>query len=126
MRRRTVIAFLLAPGLTPAVVLVYGMMRGFPFRESVIIAAIYAAFTYAAALVLGIPLHVQLDRSGGGGWWHYALGGIAAGLTVLAGFALIPPGFGWNARVVALFALIGGSSAVLFWAIAVYPWRWPR
>ena len=91
MKARTLIAFLVAPALLPASVLVLAAAID-PSRESIRVGAAYAAllsvFTYGTTVSVGIPLLHWFRRRGWSEIHHYAVAGAVLGMLPLAFMAL--------------------------------------
>ena len=73
-----------------------------------------AWFAYPVALVVGLPLHAVMWRTGLDRAWHYTVaGGLVGGLSALAvGFTL--SGVGASG-----FAVIGATIGAAFWTIVM-------
>lgn len=117
MEKRTLLAFALAPALVPGCIIILMLFQR--FHAVLPVAGIYAAFTYGATLVFGIPMHLFLSRRSWNAWWHYALGGAGIGLAVLLFFVVMNPYGSFKAASCLLFTGLGMASTSLFWLIGV-------
>ena len=85
-RTRVAMALLFAPLATMPAMCVGALMRGhgmtFEWDELLVMCGVYLPFAYAAALVIGLPLHIWMRRSYRDGWWGYALAGGAIAYLV--------------------------------------------
>jgi hypothetical protein len=115
--RRAVAAFVIAPAIVPLSVAVIALTRGARLPESLAVASIYAAFTYAAALVAGLPLYSCFERRGWRSWWQYAVAGVGVGLAVLLALVVATGRLELQPRVALLFAAMGTVSTLAFRAI---------
>jgi hypothetical protein len=78
---------------------------------------VYLPFAYAAALIVGVPVHLFLRRRGISAWWLYAcLGGAAASLVSAVSIALMPGLSASTSDWVAVCAA-GVTSGLLFRAL---------
>jgi hypothetical protein len=125
-RRRTLIAFAVAPAPLPMFVFVRTLDGPWGWSDAALFAGIYAAFTYGAALLGGVPVHLTFQRKGWNAWWQYTLAGAAIGVAV---FLALLMGFeNWEKvgrlprQILAAslwFVIPGAVSAILFWIIAI-------
>lgn len=117
MTRRVVLAFVISPAVVPLVVTALAVADKVRLHESVIVGSIYAAFTYGAAVVVGIPAFYVFSRKGWTKWWQYAVAGAAIGIGILFGMSaaaresVLP-------SVALLFIAMGVVSTTVFWLIA--------
>jgi hypothetical protein len=124
MTSRILRAILIGPAVVPAAVFIFAIASGIRLRESVALAAIYGAFSYGGSLILGLPAHLALERSGLTSLWHYLIVGAMLGTlvpvvvaTVLEQIALLSP------AALLVFGLSGTMVAAAFWAFACWPAR---
>jgi hypothetical protein len=119
MSPRIVAGFLIAPILLPVVTVVVTLQADFSvgqFKAGFALACILAVFTYATALIVGVPVFAWYRRRGWFEPWQFAVGGGLLGLLPMPVIALFGP--------VPLFlgpvlSVIGLLSALLFWFLAV-------
>lgn len=115
----TVTAFLVAPLVAVGM---GSVVLGPAFILGIMIGALIA---YACALILGPPLLLALRTSGAMGWSHFAVGGAASALPVLALY-LIPGNTHTElyGPVESAFLLsVGAVGGAVFWFMAVRPER---
>ncbi len=117
MRRRTLLAFVLAPAVVPIVVFVLTVAEDTHLRERLLVAGVYATFTYGAAIIFGIPALILFERKGWTRWWQYTAAGAAIGFAVMMMFWIARPPMP-DVRVFLIFAGIGSASALVFWALS--------
>jgi hypothetical protein len=65
---QVIAAFVLAPATIPVGVVAWALMNGSQLRESTVVGSIYAAFTYGASLLIGVPLFRAFSRRGWTAW----------------------------------------------------------
>lgn len=118
-RGRTILAFAIAPAVVPAIVAGLALAEGIHLRESLVVASVYGAFTYGAALLLGAPAFAALSRRGWTLWWHYAILGAVIGVLVLLGLSVADDRLLWDWRILLVFLGVGVLTAMTFWLIAV-------
>jgi hypothetical protein len=119
MRRRVILGFLVAPALVPAGVIALMAAQGTRLDgDALMVPAIYAAFTYGAAAILGAPLFALFSRLRWSRWWQYLLGGAAIGLAIVLPFAVMTPEDVTIAPV-GLVTALGAASALAFWLLAI-------
>jgi hypothetical protein len=116
--RNAIIALLVSPAVAPAGVFVYTLLSGVPVRESLVIASIYALFTYAGTVLLGLPAHHLRSKLGLRSWWHYAVAGAAPGVPVQLPFLIGRGHSVVSASSVAIFATFGAVTAAVFGMIS--------
>jgi hypothetical protein len=85
----------------------------------VVVGSIYAAFTYGAALALGIPVFQMFSRNGWGAWWQYAVAGALIGIAVLLPFWAIWGRLAVQAPAVLVFVGVGVLSTTIFWIVGI-------
>lgn len=119
MQRRELLGFAIAPVLAPVAVLVLALVQKIHIRESLMVAAIYVAFTYGTAILLGIPAFMIFRHYGWQRWWQHAFAGTAMALVVFFCIWLMSPSSDTPVHALLLFAAIGAGSATLFWLLAV-------
>jgi hypothetical protein len=123
MERRVLLAFAVAPAVVPLVGIVSALASGIHMRESLLIGAIYAVFTYGAALALGVPVFQILSRHGWSAWWHYVIAGALIGVAVLLPFLAIWGRLALQGPATLMFMGVGVLSATVFWIVGI---RSPR
>jgi hypothetical protein len=119
--KRTLAASLMSPALIPAAVLAFALVDGVSLRESIVLAGIYAVFTYSGTFIFGIPIHLVLDRIGLRGLVPYALSGALAAVAILLGFFVVEQNVTIDPVTVAMFGGAGALTAAVFWAILRSP-----
>lgn len=116
MNRRLPLAFLVAPGVVPAAL---ACASAFPtYAGAWVIALPVAAFTYATAVLLGIPAYVIFSRQGWCNAWQFVLGGAALGVAPML---LLSPFAGFARQALAagpIYIGIGAISGLFFWVVA--------
>ena len=117
MQKRALLGFALAPALLPLGALIVSLAQGWRAEDSLTIAAIYAAFTYGAALILGIPALFFFRRRDWHRWWQYALAGVAIGLAFLLLLRVVDSRGSVDLSVLLFFAGGGAASTTLFWIV---------
>jgi hypothetical protein len=124
-RDRTVLALFLSPVLVPAAVFLLALADGIPLKESLVVAAVYAVFTYSAAFLLGLPAHLALRRAACTAFWHYAAAGAAIGVTILTTLVLFNEHVRLSLGPVVVFTGCGIASGTSFW-VMMFGWSsWP-
>lgn len=121
MQKRTVLGFALAPALLPLGALLVALAQKWALEDSLTIAAIYAAFTYSAAVVLGTPAYLLFRRTGWRRWWQYALAGIAIGLAFLLLLRIVDSRGVVDLPALIFFTAGGAASTTLFWIVTRGP-----
>ncbi len=131
-RWRTGLGFLVAPLTVPLMLGAYGAATGAAVTAGFVMFC--TAIGYAAALVLGLPLHVfVLEKRGRRGAGTYLLAGGGVGLAAYAAIAAVLSihaivtlaidqvlYFLWLTRhFAAVGAVCGAASALVFWVAAV-------
>ena len=124
---RALIGFLVAPAIPGAVLYVYGILKGYG-DAAVVMPFILTSLGYLAALVIGTPVYVFLQRKNVRSLAGYVFAGAMIGGAFYLIFTILDAYPGQltarlqHSRGAALVA-IGYSSiaAVAFWVIAV--WR---
>lgn len=111
-------ALLVSPAVAPAGVFVYALWSGVPIRGSLVIASIFALFTYAGTILLGLPAHHLLSKLGLRSWWYYAIAGAILGVPVLLLFLMLNRHSGVSALSFAIFAAFGAVTAAVFGMIS--------
>jgi uncharacterized membrane protein len=117
--RPAMTGFFLAPALLPLSAFVFIVLNDFQVESlttGLVYAGLFSMFTYPVALVLGLPLHLLMQRHGWLSIEQYAAGGAVLGIAPL----LFWGAFG---NIDALFLLfccaVGAASAIVFWLMAV-------
>jgi hypothetical protein len=119
MERRVILAFVLAPAVGPVVVAVWAFATGERAPESLVLASVYGAFTYGAAVFLGMPFYTLSRRKGWTKWWQYAIAGASMGLVPLLMIVLIMQAPPPDRRTILALGGVGVLSATTFWLIAL-------
>jgi hypothetical protein len=117
-RTRVIIGFLIAPAVVPFVVFSIALAEGMRVPESAVVASIYAAFTYGAAILPGWPLFRIFARKGWTAWWQYFIGGALIGAGVLIAVSAAAQELPVQAGTLAVFVGAGVLSTLVFWMIA--------
>lgn len=86
--------------------------------ESAVLASIYAAVTYSAAVAAGYPLFRLFTRKGWTAWWLYLIGGALIGVSVLIAVSAAAEGVAVAVGTLLLFLGLGALSTLVFWVIA--------
>ncbi len=120
MDRRVILAFAVAPAVVPLAVIVWALATGEHARESVVLGSIYGAFTYGAAVFLGVPSYRVFSRNRWTRWWQYASLGAAIGLAVLLVLSAMAQRLLFDWRLVLVFVGIGVLSTTVFWLMAIW------
>lgn len=116
---KKILGFVLAPAIVPAVVVGMALAQGIDLRHSLIVGSIYGAFTWGAALLLGLPVFTSFSRRGWTSWWQYVILGVVIGVLVLLLIFLAHGRFIFDSRVFLIFIAAGVVTASAFWFIAV-------
>ena len=119
VERRVLAGFALAPAVVPLVVVAWALDHGVHARESVVIGSIYAACTYGAAVVLGIPSYLLLSRRGWIRWWQYGLTGACIGAAVFFVISTMAQDQFYAFSTVFVFVVVGVVSTSAFWVIGI-------
>ena len=119
MERRVIVAFAVAPAVVPLAIGAWALATGVHARESVVLGSIYGAFTYGAAVFLGVPVFSVFSRNGWTRWWQYAIAGALIGLAVLLVILAAAQSPLSDGRTVVVFVGIGILSTTVFWLIAI-------
>ena len=118
---RAVVGFLVAPAVPGALLYVYGLTQGYG-AAAIVAPGLLMPFGYVAALMIGIPTYICLDRKGVRGLSTYVFGGvlIGAGFDSLLNLLTSPYVPFGEVLVATVYAAI---SAAVFWSLAVrgYP-----
>ncbi|HEY0592688.1 MAG TPA: hypothetical protein VGF40_13035 [Thermoanaerobaculia bacterium] len=122
MARRVISGFVISPAVVPLGVTARALVDDVGLQESVIIGSIYAAFTYGAAIVMGIPAFYAFSRKGWTRWWQYALAGAAIGIAVLAGASAAAGESFFRLPIALLLIAMGVVSTTVFWSVAIATW----
>lgn len=111
---RIVIAFMIAPGLYPAWL---AIQAAGDFQQ--VVAWVFAGFSYAAAIILGVPTLLLFQAKKLFAWWYYVLG---ATLIALIPAVLNTSGRDANdqLRIFGSFLAIGAVSGLVFWIIGIW------
>jgi hypothetical protein len=120
MERRVIVAFLLAPATIPFGVIAWTLMTGVHLRESTVVGSIYAAFTYSAALLIGVPVYLAFSRRAWTAWWQYAAAGAVTGICVWLAILVGAQQWLFDVRTVMVFIGAGVISSMTFWVIGIY------
>jgi len=125
---RALIGFLVAPGV-PALAFYLMNMNG---EASPLILFIFGPLAYAAALILGLPTYLVLQRKGIHSLWAYLILGAAIGLAFAVLFFGIQALLSWSSAREHAVALLQSSgravvftvvyavvASALFWLIAI-------
>lgn len=124
MTSRILRAILIGPAVVPAGIFIFAIARGVRLRESVAVAAIYGAFSYGGSLILGLPAHLALERSGLTSLRHYLIAGAMLGALVPVVVATVLEQIGLlSAPTLLVFGLNGAMVSAAFWAFACWPAR---
>src|SRR5215210_6403376 len=107
MERRVIVAFAVAPATIPLGVIAWTLITGVHLRESTALGSIYAAFTYTASLLIGVPLFLAFSRRGWTAWSHYAAAGAVTGVCVWLAILVGVQRWLFDARTILVFAGAG-------------------
>ena len=116
---------MLAPAVAPLLIFVlFSLLPG--YEPLSVLAIPIGAFTYAVALLLGLPVLVALRKLRWLSAWQFALAGAILGLAPLGFFMLIGASYSASFLVEQLLQhlAIGLLSAWTFWLLGVWrnPW----
>jgi len=128
---RAWIGFFVAPGVPAVLLYFWGLYKGYG-DAAVVEPFLLAPFAYSAALVIGWPVYLMLQRRGSHGLGVYLVFGAAIGLAAAALFFGAQALLSWTSareHAVALLRNSGGSVLVamvyaavagaVFWLIAI-------
>lgn len=118
MSRRVLLAFAVAPAVAPLGAVAWALAGGVGVRESIVIGSIYAAFTYGAAIVFGVPAFMLFERRGWTRLWQYMAVGVVTGAVVMAAVWSRSGQRSIDVRTILLGVAIGAASTTVFWWIA--------
>ena len=79
-----------------------------------------AVFAYPIAALVGIPLFVIFRKRRWLQWWQVSAGGLFVAILAVAGFALYTQDLLEALDYLALCSIVGLTSGLAFWAIAVH------
>lgn len=121
-----IVGFLVAPGVPAFVLYLVNLSRG----EAPLLFLILAPLAYAAALFLGLPVYLILQRKRIHSLAAYVILGASIGLVFYVLFIVLSsyPGqirarFGNSAQSGVLAVVYAGVASTIFWLIAIRPSR---
>ena len=120
---RSLLAFLIAPGLSPITLWVWSRFSTpqVGTKPSVTGFLFLAALTYSAAIVLGVPIYLWLLQKRLTSWWHLTIAGVITGVCTSLIFG-IGEFSSWSIVYISLactFSLPWGAlTGFVFWLIA--------
>jgi hypothetical protein len=120
--RRIIFAFLLAPALGLAALELWIAYQGGGFHLGGTVVLFGSVFAYPSAVLFGIPLFLICLRRGFLNWWSVPITAVLAGLPaaiLLAWLTGKPVNFNAIAEAATLTSLVGFSTGMFFWLIAV-------
>jgi hypothetical protein len=113
--RRKLIGFTVAP-LVPALLLcLLSVVNG--YGNASVVPLVLLPFAYAAALIVGIPVHLVMQRKGVQSLWGYLICGAAIGMTFEMLMDGLPVLLNWSSERDYSLALIRSSVGSLIVAI---------